>query len=325
MQDTLIRGRLPARIHAEWVEVDYLQEMGESGLLVEVWPRLRDYTMVDIFRARSIVDHVKRAVTLPGDLIECGTWRGGIGLLIGLVIRELGVAKKVYLCDTFEGLPPPDPTIDRQYQPGEFRADDRELQAIIDELGLTNICELRKGLFADTLRALPAHQTLCFAHIDCDLYRSTLDCLAHLFPRLVPGAPIVFDDYYDGSGGVALAVNELATRTGHVVHLGPPPQAFVIKGMTASARTTVMRSEDHAVAISTERLQADTLFQAFLAELAAFYADALGSFDRFTALCRSGLDPADAAMSLRGGEVRAQPASRRWKRFLFKPGRPPLA
>jgi hypothetical protein len=325
VHNALIRGRLPSRIHSEWVEIDYLDELGESGPFLEYWPIVRDLTLLDVFRARSILDHVVRAVELPGDLVECGTWAGGIGLLIGLAVRDLGVPKKVFLCDSFEGLPEPDSTIDQQYRKGEFAADADTLQATIDALGLGDVCELRKGLFADTLPVLAAERQFCFAHVDGDLYASTVDCVHHLHPRLAEGAPLVFDDYYDGSGGVALAVNELVRQTGEVVHLGPPPQAFVLKGFTPGhpgAKVTNVRTEDHVVPLSTTRLEADTLYQSFLTELSAFYAEAVGDFEQFVALCRG--EPAKGAFSLRGGEVASLPPSRRWKRFLFTPGKPKL-
>jgi hypothetical protein len=88
------------------------------------------------------------------------------------------------------------------------------------------------------------------------------------------------------------------------------------------ARSFTVRTEDHLVAISTSRLEADTLYQAFLSELAAFYNEALGDFERFVAVCRG--QSKEDAFSLRGGEVAPLSPSRRWRRFLFTPGKPQL-
>jgi hypothetical protein len=33
------------------------------------------------------------------------------------------------------------------------------------------------------------------AHIDVDLYQSTLDCCEYFYPRLVPGGILLFDEY----------------------------------------------------------------------------------------------------------------------------------
>jgi O-methyltransferase len=45
----------------------------------------------------------------PGSLVECGAWRGGVGLLMAKVLKDLGEDRAIFLCDSFEGLPPPQP------------------------------------------------------------------------------------------------------------------------------------------------------------------------------------------------------------------------
>jgi tetratricopeptide (TPR) repeat protein len=61
---------------------------------------------------------------------------------------------------------------------------------------------LHRGLFADTLPALLATTAVpvSFAHIDCDLYESTLSALEPVAPRLRPGSVLLFDEFfgYDG-------------------------------------------------------------------------------------------------------------------------------
>jgi O-methyltransferase len=43
--------------------------------------------------------------------------------------------------------------------------------------------------------ALPEQNHYAFAHLDVDLYQSTVDCCAYFYPRIVPGGIILFDDY----------------------------------------------------------------------------------------------------------------------------------
>ena len=44
---------------------------------------------------------------LPGDFVECGVWRGGGGFLMADLLRRAGVRdRKVWLCDSFQGMPP---------------------------------------------------------------------------------------------------------------------------------------------------------------------------------------------------------------------------
>jgi hypothetical protein len=61
-------------------------------------------------------------------------------------------------------------------------------------------CKLVTGLFNDTLYTFLADFHLrgrLVVHIDCDLYSSALFCLMALDRWLVPGAIVVFDEFYD--------------------------------------------------------------------------------------------------------------------------------
>jgi tetratricopeptide (TPR) repeat protein len=61
---------------------------------------------------------------------------------------------------------------------------------------------LHRGLFADTLPEMLAgtDEDVAFAHVDCDLYDSTLSALEPIAPRLRPGSVLLFDEFfgYDG-------------------------------------------------------------------------------------------------------------------------------
>jgi hypothetical protein len=58
---------------------------------------------------------------------------------------------------------------------------------------------LHIGLFEDTLPVFCEEylDKLAFAHIDCDLYKSTVTVLHHLAKRLQVGSVIVFDEYFN--------------------------------------------------------------------------------------------------------------------------------
>ena len=55
---------------------------------------------------------------------------------------------------------------------------------------------------ADTLPGFMAAQErpVRLAHIDCDLYSSTVDVLRHLSPAIRPGSILVFDEYFGYPG-----------------------------------------------------------------------------------------------------------------------------
>ena len=95
--------------------------------------------------------------------------------------------------DTFEGLP-------EKWDMGSGAVMDK---GTFDTGGQTPECAdsratFVKGVFQATLlpflaAGLPPHQRLVL-HMDADLYSSTLFCLAQLYPHIVPGTLIVFDE-----------------------------------------------------------------------------------------------------------------------------------
>lgn len=56
-----------------------------------------------ILSTRYIEDH-----DIPGDIVECGVWRGGSMQAAALTLMESGSSERqLHLFDTFEGMPPP--------------------------------------------------------------------------------------------------------------------------------------------------------------------------------------------------------------------------
>jgi len=97
---------------------------------------------------------------------------------------------------------------------------------------------------------------------------------------------------------VMRAVNEHATRTGEVVHLGPVGQATIIKAMTAEtadvatyAAIVDCGSGTHRVQLSTDRLRRLPAHTAFLRETRLEFLNYLHELDRYRELCEHGSPP----------------------------------
>ncbi len=59
--------------------------------------------------ARSCIESVL-ADDIPGDIIETGVWRGGVAIFMRGVLKAHEVIdRKVWVADSFQGFPPPDP------------------------------------------------------------------------------------------------------------------------------------------------------------------------------------------------------------------------
>ena len=47
------------------------------------------------------------AAGIEGDIVECGVWRGGSSMMAALAQAQIGLTRRMWLYDTFEGMPPP--------------------------------------------------------------------------------------------------------------------------------------------------------------------------------------------------------------------------
>ena len=178
-------------------------------------------------QVRSIFDRLVDVRGLPGDAIEFGAYQGGLSFFLGLCIKDLGLAKRVFMLDSFEGLPQTDPGLDGPFERGTMVSDARVVGELRSRFGLDDIVDIRPGWFEDSVRDLPGDARFCLAHLDADVYRSTRVALEFLLPRLVEGGAVVLDDcVFPGATGVIRAADEVLGTDQHL-HLGPKTQAFV--------------------------------------------------------------------------------------------------
>ncbi len=184
------------------------------------------HTLLMKAQVRSIFDRLVEVRHLPGDCIEFGGFRGGLSFFLGLCVRDLGLAKRVFMLDSFEGLPPTDSRLDGPFQGGMMVSD---LASVLQQramLGLDAVVEVRPGWFQDSLEKMPATAQFCLAHLDADVYSSTKTALRYVLPRLAQGGALVLDDcLFFGATGVLQAAEE-EIGSGLHLHLGPKTQAF---------------------------------------------------------------------------------------------------
>jgi predicted O-methyltransferase YrrM len=161
---------------------------------------IEPYTMVapDGLAAleRSVRSVIRRGI--PGQLVECGTARGGSAALLALWLQRLKSPKKIYIFDTFEGLPEPTPE-DPDYSlaaafTGTCRGELQEVQDLFRRLGVIDRAVFVKGRFQDVL---PTYDTppIALLHLDGDWYESTMTFLQHLWDLVSPGGVVHIDDY----------------------------------------------------------------------------------------------------------------------------------
>ena len=194
-------------------------------------------TMVDATRLRATVALAVAALQVQGDFVELGVFKGGTSILMMRVLDAQRDGRRIFACDSFEGLPAADAEQDRPSQApasgcmsrgrntclhnektahlsrkGELSS---SLQSFYHNLAHFNVSTHRlrvvKGWFSDTLP--PAGlQRIAFLRLDGDLYNSTMEGLVHLEPLVAPGGYVYVDDYGAFRGCGAAVDQYLASR-----------------------------------------------------------------------------------------------------------------
>ena len=139
---------------------------------------------------------LKMPKSVAGDVVECGSWRGTSAATLSLVCALVG--RKLYVCDSFEGLPEPRTEEERYdihawsrdkyyvWEKGEYAADMATVKDTITRYGDVSVCKFIKGYFEDSLKDLDIGP-VAFIFEDADLASSVEDCLRYLWPKMPEG------------------------------------------------------------------------------------------------------------------------------------------
>jgi O-methyltransferase len=169
------------------------------------WPADAE-TMIGMQRLTSLQRCVETVLAddIPGDLVECGVWRGGASILMRAVLAAYGdETRRVWLADSFAGVPPPDAAnykADKRIKLHFFApilaVSEAEVRANFKRYGLLDDqVRFLPGWFKDTLHDAPIER-IAVLRLDGDLYESTIQALDALYPRLSPGGFCIIDDYH---------------------------------------------------------------------------------------------------------------------------------
>jgi O-methyltransferase len=167
------------------------------------WPE-RAHTMIGIKRLNNLHDSLDyvRKNDIKGDFIETGVWRGGASIFMKYYNNLYGMDRKVFVADSFEGLPIPDvkkyphDTGDTHYTMDFLKV---SLDEVKNNFKLYNVLDenviFLKGWFSDTLKNNDEINDLSILRFDGDMYGSTIDVLSNLYHKLTKKGVIIIDDY----------------------------------------------------------------------------------------------------------------------------------
>jgi O-methyltransferase len=167
------------------------------------WPA-NAYSMIGVARMRNFRTLLEDAVVkrTPGDIVETGVWRGGASMMAKAVLNAFGdMKRRIFLADSFEGLPPPD---ERTYPADkgstfheyeQLAVSEEQVRENFRKLGLLDDRVIMiKGWFRDTMPNFPAEK-IAVLRLDGDMYESTIDPLKALYDKVSKKGWVIVDDY----------------------------------------------------------------------------------------------------------------------------------
>lgn len=143
---------------------------------------------------------------ISGDLVECGVWRGGSSIAMAASLKyrnnQLSKNRKVYLFDSFEGVPPTTnlaPDIDevKYWEPHRYVATLRSVKVKFQRFGLLSMSKFVKGHFNQTLNIKKnVPKRIALLRIDVDSYEGTMVVLNKMYELVSTDGYIIVDDYH---------------------------------------------------------------------------------------------------------------------------------
>lgn len=182
---------------------------------LSIYETCRQQTMTSIERMYALYQATCYVVdrNVPGDLVECGVWRGGSVMLIAATLLRRGCTDRtIWLYDTFSGMTEPSAQ-DIQETSGRTAGEilaERERTDHDPFWGIAARSLVEQNLSGtgypmdrfhlvegDVMDTIPgrAPSTLAILRLDTDWYVTTRHELDHLYPRLSRGGVFIVDDY----------------------------------------------------------------------------------------------------------------------------------
>jgi O-methyltransferase len=189
----------------------------------KIFRKYRDFTMIP---AVAYAANLRLAATvrdIPGDIIECGTWRGG---MIAGIADVLGAGRHYRLFDSYEGMPPAqeidgplalawEKNISDPKYHNNCRASELEAKHAMSRSAAKSFV-ITKGWLRETLPKAE-RKPIALLRLDADWYDSTVCILENFASSVVRGGLIIVDDYYLFEG-CTRAVNEYVLARNWMIH-----------------------------------------------------------------------------------------------------------
>jgi hypothetical protein len=148
------------------------------------------------WRLHTLCWAAQEALRLPGDFMECGTFKGDFAWVVSQCVDFATAGKTFYLYDSFEGFAKEDKTVDQGYADfaNPIYQEVGIYESVLQRFKRNPEVKITKGYLPETLDPIyPAK--ISFLHMDLNSPGAEVDTLRKLWPRIVVGGFVIFDDY----------------------------------------------------------------------------------------------------------------------------------
>ncbi len=184
--------------------MNFLQDLKSRLTEKRIAWLIRRNTMVGPERIQNLSRLAQRIEDeqLPGDVVECGVYKGGTAAILARLATHSRLPRTVWLFDAFQGMPPAT-AADGPEAPswvGNLVSSPRRVERLLRRTG-ADLSRVRivPGLFSDTFPSVHIPQ-IALLNIDADWYESVKLCLETFYNAVVPRGFISIDDYGDWPG-----------------------------------------------------------------------------------------------------------------------------
>ena len=220
-----VEDAIVTQANIDWQKDERFEAAYDKARGLSAWGRDVRWRMLTLTRMAT------HAARLKGDFVECGVDKGGSSQAVIAYLGEDAFAdRRFFLFDTYKGL-----------APEQLSEEERAVSLIRDERYpdvLAHVEEITKdqpftrivpGVVPETLSQYDGDQ-VAFLHIDMNVAEPEVAALEFFWPKLAPGAPVIFDDYgFEQHGPQRRALNVLAEKLGVEIMPLPTCQGLLMK------------------------------------------------------------------------------------------------
>ncbi len=217
----------------------FTEKYSDAGFsfIADNWPMMAG--TVNIARSLAIYDLVKRVSDLPGHFCELGCWNG-TNLIYLAKLAQLTKPRsytEVFGFDAFAGLQVFDEKDGGAVQAGrgKYKGNPELLRDALKWHGLEDTVRVVEGNIEQSLPAFLEERKdvrFSFVYLDTDLYPSIRCGIELLYPKLLKGGIMAFDEYnLEDWPGETSAVHDVLGEDVviHAVPMTRQPTAYIVK------------------------------------------------------------------------------------------------